>query len=262
MPLPIPQADEAQDAFLKRCLGDPETQAITGATPEETQQRRLAACFRQWTDHHKGAGAGETKAITVAIADKGEVEAVFATFDVKDKDGDITLPGAFTEGAAVLISAYGHASWGGQLPVGKGTIKTTQKDARLVGKFFLDTVAGREHFAVIKELGAQQEWSYGFDVKGTGEVTPEMEQNGVYRVLTKLEVHEVSPVLLGAGIDTRTVATKEATEAAARAAQDAAAADKAAAEQKAADDKVEQARQAIAQQATLDEAYRLAKKLG
>lgn len=149
-------------------------------------------------------------AVEIKDADKGEVEAVFATFGVKDKDGDITLPGAFDDGAEVLISAYGHSSWGGQLPVGKGVIKTTEKDARLIGQFFLDTVAGREHFAVIKRLGSNQEWSYGFDVKGTGEVTPEMEQQGVYRVLTKLHVHEVSPVLLGAGVDTRTIGTKDA----------------------------------------------------
>lgn len=260
MALPTPQTDESQDAFIARCLQDPAIQEITGKTAEETQQRRVAAGVRRWRES-KGAGGAEVKAITVEIkdADKGEVEAVFATFDVKDKDGDITLPGAFEEGAEVLISAYGHSSWGGQLPVGKGVIKTTAKDARLVGKFFLNTTAGREHFAVIKELGAQQEWSYGFDVKGTGEVTPEMEQNGVWRVLTALKVHEVSPVLLGAGIDTRTVATKDGTEAAdaAAAAAAARATEQAAAEAKT---KAEAERQALAQQR--DEAYRVAARLG
>lgn len=256
MPLPKPQADESQDAFIARCLKDPATLDITGENAADTQKRRLAACFRQWREG-KGAGAAELKAITVEIkdADKGEIEAVFATFDVKDKDGDVTLPGAFEEGAEVLISAYGHSSWGGQLPVGKGVIKTTAKDARLVGKFFLNTTAGREHFSVMKELGAQQEWSYGFDVKGTGEVTPEMEQNGVYRVLTALKVHEVSPVLLGAGIDTRTVITKDGKDAA-----DAAAAEKAATDKAAADAQAEAEQQALAQQR--DEAYRVAARLG
>src|SRR5207247_2620689 len=84
-----------------------------------------------------------------------------------------------------------------------------EKDARLVGKFFLDTAAGRDHFTVMRELGAKQEWSYGFDVLEKGEMTPELEQLGVARVLKKLKVHEVSPVLLGAGVDTRTVATKD-----------------------------------------------------
>ena len=141
-------------------------------------------------------------------AAKGEVEAVFSTFNVVDKDGDWTPPGAFEDGAPVLISGYGHSSWAGQLPVGKGTIKTTAKDARLVGKFFLDTQGGRDTFAVVRELGPRQQWSYGFDVKETGELTDELRQRGVRRVLKSLLVHEVSPVLLGAGVDTRTISAK------------------------------------------------------
>jgi len=256
MPLPKPQADESQDAFIVRCLKDPAIQEITGETAEDTQKRRVAASVRQWRAG-KGAGTVEVKAITVEIkdAEKGEIEAVFATFNVKDKDRDWTLPGAFEEGAEVLISAYGHSSWSGELPVGKGVIKTTPTDARLVGKFFLDTQAGREHFTVIKELGANQQWSYGYDVLETGEVTPELEQMGVERVLQKLKVHETSPVLLGAGVDTRTVGTKEADEEAARAQ----AAAQAAAQQ-VADAKAEQERQALAQQR--DEAYRVAARLG
>src|SRR5213595_1548806 len=54
----------------------------------------------------------------------GEVTALFARLNVVDADGDVTLSGAFTEGAPVVISAYGHTSWGGALPVGKGTIGT------------------------------------------------------------------------------------------------------------------------------------------
>src|SRR2546428_295846 len=112
---------------------------------------------------------------------RGEVEAVFATFNVKDKDGDWTLPGAFTDGAEVLIGAYGHSSWGGQLPVGKGTIRTTAKDARLQGKFFLDIPSGHDHFIVARELRARQQWSYGFDVQETGDVSPELRELGVKR---------------------------------------------------------------------------------
>ena len=66
---------------------------------------------------------------------------------------------------------------------------------------------------VVKELGTKQEWSYGFDVKGTGDVDdlPE-ELQGADRVLTKLEVFEVSPVLKGAGVDTQTVVVKQKPE--------------------------------------------------
>ncbi len=140
--------------------------------------------------------------------DKGQVEAVIATFNVVDKDGDYTLPGAFTDGSEVLISAYGHSSWTGQPPVGKGVIRTTTRDARLHGQFFLDTQSGKEHFTVLRELGSKGHWSYGFDVLETGELTDELRKLGATRVLKRLDVFEVSPVLLGAGVDTRTVATK------------------------------------------------------
>lgn len=151
----------------------------------------------------------KTLRIEVKDAEQGQIEAVFSTFNKIDHDGDVTLPGAFEDGAAVRISAYGHSSWMGALPVGKGTIKTTKDDARLVGQFFMDTPHGRDTFSTVKGLGDLAEFSYGFDVQGTGspEDLPE-ELQGAERVLTKLKVHEVSPVLLGAGIDTRLVTAK------------------------------------------------------
>ena len=69
--------------------------------------------------------------------EKGLVEAVFATLGVVDLDGDVTVAGAFEDGAAVRISSYGHASWGGALPVGRGTIRAGAKEAVLDGRFFL-----------------------------------------------------------------------------------------------------------------------------
>jgi HK97 family phage prohead protease len=145
---------------------------------------------------------------SIKAGPKGEIEAVFATYNVKDHDGDWTLPGAFEDGAQIPISAYGHQSWSGALPVGKGTIRTTAKDARIDGQLFLNTDAGRETFTMLKELGELAQFSYGYDVLKTGELTEELRQRGIRRVLKKLKVHEVSPVLVGAGIDTRLVAAK------------------------------------------------------
>jgi len=151
----------------------------------------------------------ERKGMQVELKDaaKGLVEAVFSTFNVRDHDGDVTLPGAFTDGAKVRISAYGHRSWWGDLPVGKGVIEVTETDARLMGEFFMDTEVGRETFGVVKAMGELQEWSYAFDV-----VASEMgQQDGQdVRFLKQLDVHEVSPVLKGAGIGTQTVAVKGA----------------------------------------------------
>ncbi|MGH7322290.1 MAG: hypothetical protein ACRELA_22075, partial [Candidatus Rokuibacteriota bacterium] len=94
-----------------------------------------------------------------------------------------------------------------------GVIRPTATEARLHGQFFLDTQAGREHFAVIRNLGRKGQWSYGYDVLETGALSEELQARGVRRVLKSLDVHEASPVLLGAGIDTRTVATKTSLKA-------------------------------------------------
>lgn len=146
--------------------------------------------------------------LKVKDADQGTVTAVFATFNVKDHDNDITLPGAFEEGAPVLISAYGHRSWMGQKPVGKGTIHADDTKAWLDGQFFLDTIEGADTFKTIKGTAELQEWSYGYDVLETGEVTEALRQLGIWRVIKKSRVYEVCPVMLGAGIDTETVDLK------------------------------------------------------
>lgn len=146
--------------------------------------------------------------IQIKDADKGLVECVFATIGVKDHDGDYTLPGAFEAGAEVIISAYGHRSWMGALPVGHGVIRVEKNQAIMDGEFFIDTPNGAETFGVIKRLGKKQEWSYGFDVLETGELTEDLRQKGVWRVLQKLKVYEVSPVLVGAGVDTMTLSAK------------------------------------------------------
>lgn len=152
--------------------------------------------------HTKSFGDVEVKSTS-----RGEVSAVFSRFSVVDLDNDVTLPGAIQDGAAVVISAYGHRSHTGELPVGKGVIRTTSSEAILEGRFFLNTAAGRDTFEVVKELGPLGEWSYSLhDVvseAGTWE-------GRNVRILKSIRVKEVSPVLLGAGIDTRTLAAKAA----------------------------------------------------
>ena len=145
----------------------------------------------------------------VKDAEKGEVSAVFSTFNVKDKDGDVTLPDAFKSGADVVISAYGHKSWDGVLPVGVGTITATKTEAILTGQFFLDTESGRDTFTAVKRLAEKGlgEWSYGY--APTKYSFGEHEGERV-RFLEELDVTEVSPVLMGAGVNTRTLAAKSA----------------------------------------------------
>lgn len=140
---------------------------------------------------------------------KGEFEAVFAVLEVKDLDGDVTMKGAFEEGAEVRVSAYNHKSWDGVLPVGKGVIQEQGNQVTIKGRFFMDTEAGRDTFTVVKEMGDLQEWSYGYDTLE--------EERGTFKgksanIIKKQKVYEVSPVILGAGIGTRTTAIKSLIE--------------------------------------------------
>ena len=217
--MPTPHDDEMQDEFVGRCMGH---EGMMGDFPDQDQ--RLAVCFAQWRRHDEEGKMGaqlelpaaQRKSVSavVKVGEAGQFEAVIATFNVVDMDGDVTLPGAFEDGADVVVSAYGHGSWMGALPVGKGMLKSTHADARIVGEFFLDTESGKDHYTVAKRLGTKQQWSYGYDVLETGEraALPETLRGGARRVLKRLKVHEASPVLIGAGIDTRTVVVKMADE--------------------------------------------------
>lgn len=142
-------------------------------------------------------------------ADQGLVSAIFSTFDVVDLDGDVVRKSAFKEGTPVRISAYNHASWQGALPVGKGVIRVTDREAICDMQFNMKTQAGRDTFETIKQMGELQEYSWGFNVTDSESV--DMEGKSV-RVIKSVDVFEVSPVLLGAAGPgrTRTLAVKGA----------------------------------------------------
>lgn len=126
-----------------------------------------------------------------------------------DFDGDVVLKGAFTEGQAVVISAYGHKSWDGALPYGTGTIKEVGNEVVFEGQFVMDTPHGADAFAVVAAVSKAglQEWSYSLhDV----DAVPVKVAGRSVRLLKKIDVKEVSPVLRGAGVDTHTVSTKDA----------------------------------------------------
>jgi len=160
-----------------------------------------------------GALELETKsfgALEIKDAVQGEVTAIVATLSVVDKDGDVLLPGAFPPSSAVKMSAYGHdVVLDGAAPVGKGTISVQGDKAVFQGRFFMSTERGREAFHMVKELGADGEWSFGFprQVK-TLEPTAEWRGKGARRIIAGIQPIEASPVFRGAGIGTGTVMAK------------------------------------------------------
>lgn len=150
----------------------------------------------------------ERKIVTLKglkLDEAGSFKALFAPYDSIDKQGDMTLRGAFGEHQRVIISAYGHGSWSGALPVGKGFIHDGEEGGVVEGQFFLNTAAGRDTHTIVKELGDLQEWSYALP-----DIDYEMRtiDDRKVRVLKRITVNEVSPVLMGAGNGTRTLAIK------------------------------------------------------
>lgn len=145
--------------------------------------------------------------VRIKDADQGIVELCFATFNKVDKDNDVTLKGAFTNGAPVAISAWSHTSWDDKLPYGTGTIKETATEAIAEVKFLLDTSHGRDAFLTVKALSEAgiQEWSYSLEEVEAERGTFEGKS---VRFLKKITVKEVSPLLRGAGTDTRTLGVK------------------------------------------------------
>jgi len=133
----------------------------------------------------------------------GTVQAAFSVFNTIDSDGDVVKPSAFKDGQEVPM-VWSHM-WDN--PVGKGTVKVSRKQATFDGHFFLDTQAGMEAYKTVKNMGSLQEWSFGFRVLEDEEGDFDGQR---VRFLKGLELFEVSPVLVGANRETRTLAIKGA----------------------------------------------------
>ena len=140
-----------------------------------------------------------------SVNDEGQFSAVIATLGVIDSDDDIIEHGAFGEQVVNIQPAHDFTS----VPLGKGVITEVGDEAIVHGKMNLATQAGRDWHAALKfdteNPPAIQEWSFGFRVKDAESA----EQDGKrVRLLKSLDVFEASPVLLGAGINTRTLHVK------------------------------------------------------
>lgn len=136
-------------------------------------------------------------------AEDGQFKAVFSTFGVVDKDGDVTEPTAIKAGTPVRIMQYGHNLGG--LPVGRGVVGVSESEAWVDGKFFLGSTVGRDTYETIKAMGDLQEWSYLFRVRDAGRETRDGKQ---VRIIKDTEIYSVDPVFIGAGVNTRTAAMK------------------------------------------------------
>lgn len=144
------------------------------------------------------------------LTSEGKVAAIIATLEVKDKDGDVTLPGFFGQQPTRMVWSHQWDRW-----VGKGRVYEDGGAAVFDGEFFMDTQAGEEAYRLVKGMGDLAEWSYGFDILPGGSREADWKGERVRLLQPKddgtpgVKVHEVSPVLVGAGEGTRTLALKD-----------------------------------------------------
>lgn len=155
----------------------------------------------------------KTKTLVIEqMDDAGKGLARIGTMSAIDNDGDTYRKGAFSwtpEGHqwAQIVPAHDWSA----MPFGKARVYESEDTIYAELHLNLETQAGREWHAALKfDLATGnpiQEWSYGYDT-----LNAEYEMRGASRVraLMKLQVHEVSPVLKGAGIGTGTVSIKGA----------------------------------------------------
>lgn len=151
---------------------------------------------------------------SMAIQDmdeRGKGLALLARLPEVDSDGDTYERGAFSwkDGGdqwAMMVPAHNRRA----TPFGKARIYEENDNAYAELFLNLKTTAGNDwHQALLFDMATGepvQEWSFGYEAEYTYRVT----SGSRVRVLSKVDVDEVSPVLRGAGNRTRTISIKGA----------------------------------------------------
>lgn len=157
------------------------------------------------------AGPGELLGATldgVGASGVASVRAVVATLGRVDADGDLTLPGYFGRQDVQVVPVH---NWE-HVPIGKGQVYEQGDQAIADLKVNLAIPQARAWWEAFKfdleHPPALQQFSYGYTVKTGGTFEGRFGGRKV-RFLQPLKdgspgavLHEVSPVLLGAGVST------------------------------------------------------------
>lgn len=152
------------------------------------------------------------KSLTIKeMDDAGKGVALLANMTEVDSDGDTYAKGAFDwQGGGQwtqMIPAHDRRA----MPFGKARIFEQGGEALAELNLNLDTQAGKDWHSTLKfDLATGepvQEWSYGYQVLDS---VKEQRAGKTVRVLKRLDVDEISPVIRGAGVGTRTLSMKSA----------------------------------------------------
>lgn len=154
-----------------------------------------------------------TKGLTIEKMDEaGTGLARIAQLSAVDSDGDTYQAGAFSwkEGGGQwvqILPAHDRRA----MPLGKAWVYEEGDWAMAKLHLNMETQAGKDWHATLKfdlAKGAPiQEWSYGFDTLDADQLMRGQER---VQLLKRLDVHEISPVVRGAGVGTGTLNIKSA----------------------------------------------------
>jgi hypothetical protein len=149
------------------------------------------------------------------ISPAGELTAVIATLDVKDRDRDVTRRGFFGTQPTPIVGSH---DWD-DIMLGKGQVSDADgRQAILEGRLNLDDPAGKAlHSKLRFDLQNPPpliEWSYAFEILEGGTSTGIFEGAEVRFLQPRADgspgvrLFEASPVLVGAGVGTGTLTVK------------------------------------------------------
>lgn len=142
------------------------------------------------------------KTINFKADDTGKISGFFSTYDEEpDSYGDIVAPGAFTE-TIKAREATGHPfplCFNHNIDAVIGTVDSIEDTEKgpLITASFLNTEKAQEVREMVKS-GAIYQFSFAYDAKGWEEPTEEQKAKGITNVLTKVDLYEVSVVVVPA----------------------------------------------------------------
>ena len=142
------------------------------------------------------------KTINLKVDNSGKVSGYFSTYDEEpDSYGDIVAPGAFTD-TIKKRKTTGHPfplCFNHNMDAVIGTVDTIEDTEKgpLITASFLNTEKAQEVREMVKS-GAVWQFSFAYDIVERKEPTDEQKTKGIEQVLTKLNLYEVSIVVVPA----------------------------------------------------------------
>ena len=185
------QLDPGYDVCMERAKAD--------GRPQQTIDG-----IEKWYSGKKGKVAGmEYKTILFKADDSsGKVSGYFSTYDEEpDSYGDMVAPGAF-EDTIKARQKTGHPfplclNHNMDAVIGKvDSIEDTEKGPLITASFF-NTPKAQEAREWVKS-GAVYQFSFAYEIREAAEPTAEQKAKGIMQILTKLDLYEVSIVVVPA----------------------------------------------------------------